>query len=450
LVFIAIFIRIGVAVKWQYDLREADQLFAFGDSMSYWTISKNLSEGDDFEYGGTNSRIFRTPLYPLILTPIHWVAKGQLAVFLARILGVFLSVVSLFLIASMARRLAGERASLCAAALFAIYPGAVATSVFVLSEALFCPLMLFSLSLLISAFLDRPRIAQPSLLIDAGEAGTEATGGRKLDFSRSMLAALVMSGVAAGLACLARPSWLLWPGMLLVFLIVSLRSWRSPLVASFCVMAGMSVAMSPWWIRNYNETGEFVPTTLQVGASLYDSFHPQATGASDTDFTFVNQFADEQRRLDQNASEQLRSTFEWRLDQRMRKGAVDWIMQNPSDALSLGLLKFGRTWSPFPLGESIQNIWFGRAEAFAFVVIALLAASAWVWRNGLPGISWVLIMPIVYFGILHCIFVGSIRYRHPPMLAVIVLAGVSADALISVLARFRIFKRGHPDASPSS
>ena len=42
------------------------------------------------------------------------------------------------------------------------------------------------------------------------------------------------------------------------------------------MLAALAVTMMPWWIRNYRVVGRFVPTSLQVGASLYDGWNPEA------------------------------------------------------------------------------------------------------------------------------------------------------------------------------
>ena len=89
--------------------------------------------------------------------------------------------------------------------------------------------------------------------------------------------------------------------------------------------------MLPWWIRNAYVTGHFVPTTLQVGASLYDGLNPKATGASNLE-EFVPHFAAEQQRAAAPGGHR-QEPFELRLDRRMRDAALAWAWANPGRAV---------------------------------------------------------------------------------------------------------------------
>ena len=153
---------------------------------------------------------------------------------------------------------------LLAAALAAIDPFFVATAALVLSEALFIPLMLVSLW---------------------GLAVIWPAEGEGADRPRRLWLWALGTGGASGAAVLVRPSWLLFvPAMLLVWLFASGRGRRAEAVrGAMLVAVGFVAVMAPWWIRNARVYGQFVPTALWTGASLYDGLNPQATGASDMD-----------------------------------------------------------------------------------------------------------------------------------------------------------------------
>ncbi len=326
----------------------------------------------------------------------------RFAVMGARYQGVLLGLICVGLVMGCAYRLGGSIAALTAGLLAAVYPGAIGMSVILLSEAIFCPLMMLSLY-------------WSSLAL-------------KNEDDRSGLGWWFGSGVTSGLACLARPSWFLWPLMVfgLTLLLSTHRSKNAR--GSLVMLVGVVLSMAPWWYRNYHETGKFIPTTLQVGASLYDGWHPGATGASDENMNFVDRFASEQQEEDRKIEEssvngKLDGTFEYRLDRRMHRAAVQWALENPSDVLKLCLVKFVKTWSPLPTAEQIGNRFVRYGEAIGYVTIAILGLVGW-WRMKERG--WqvaIFVLPCLYFGALHSIFIGSVRYRQPAILALCVLAG---------------------------
>jgi hypothetical protein len=175
------------------------------------------------------------------------------------------------------------------------------------------------------------------------------------------------------------------------------------------VAAAAAVVMAPWWARNARVFGRFVPTALWVGASLYDGISPTATGASDMGFL---------------ADAGVVELDEVSQDATLRRRSVDFALSHPGRALELAAIKAGRFWSPWPNAETLRSP--AAAWASAVVTIPLFALVAiGVWECRKDGRALVLLAgPLVYFMLLHMIFVSSIRYRIPGFLPALGLAAV--------------------------
>ena len=204
--------------------------------------------------------------------------------------------------------------------------------------------------------------------------------------------------------------------------------------------------MMPWWIRNGRVTGHFVPTTLQVGASLYDGWNPHATGASD--MSYVPAFEAAERKAEAEGVADTRDTFEYRLNQRMRDAAVSWARQNPDAVLRLALVKFVRIWNIWPNEPAFSRPVVRLAVAVTYLPLLILGLVGAYQAIG-RGWPYVLcFLPALYLTMLHMIFIGSIRYREPAMLGMIVLA---AGAAVSIGKRHTIgdveVEQGNEEAS---
>ncbi len=393
LLSVALATRVGVAIWWQDQLAASGQRFAMGDSESYWVLAHQIANGEPYQYGSPDAAVFRTPLYPWLLSwvvdPQERVVDPQAGILAARVMGCVFGTLAVALMMWTTKRHFGSAASIVAGVLVTFYPGGIISSVLVLSEAPFMPLMLMVLVCLTNLQSAIGKGIKPS----------------------------ISAGVLSGLAVLARPSWLLFPPFyFLLQLVFSKQRLRYFLLA---IVTGIFVALTmlPWWIRNYQVTGHFVLTTLQVGASLYDGLHPNATGGSDSGMQFVLEFG-EQLRAEDALQTIPPSGFEYRLNQRLSEAAILWASENPGRAFQLSGLKIARTWWPWPAVTELPGGMVSRA-LFALSTCSILIPGLFFvvrrrsWNTDLVPF----LVPMVYFTCLHAVFVGSIRYREPALFA---------------------------------
>ena len=396
---LALFVRVGAAFVWQSRLPD-DAAFAFPDSESYWQLAASIAHGKEYEFAG--ARAFRPPGYPLAIAPLFLI-WDQPPVMVARMMGVVLGTVVVGGVGCLTWKLFDERAGLIAASLCALYPGAIAMSILVLSEALFCPLMLLHLMCWLAA--SRAESAKRRLLWAA------------------------VAGISSAVATLTRPSWLLFTPMALVVAISLFPQRRQQMQIGIAMLAATVLTMSPWWIRNWIVLDAFVPTTTQVGASLYDGMHPHATGASD--MRFVSEVTQDFRNSNPWTEQATSVEFEVALNRHFTLAAAKFARENPSAVARLAVVKFFRMWNIWPNEASLRSWPVRLVVAIGYVPI-LIASLLGAWRFARRGWLYAMcLVPAGYFTLLHVVFVGSIRYRQPPMLLLIVLAAgwISATLL---------------------
>lgn len=365
-----------------------DLLCVFGDTPIYWLLARSIRTGQTFvvEQFGMPHYALRTPGYPAFLALCQVVVgENPLAI---RLVQAILQTGAVGLVYGLVRQVrptAPKGVAVLAAGLVAVEPYIIAASALLLSEGTFIPWMMVMLCGLAALWNDGP--------------------------TRGWLAVAV--GIAGGMAVLARPSWLLFvPVPLAVW--VATSSHRSIAIRqSILVGLGVVLTLAPWWVRNAQVIGKFVPTALWVGASLYDGLNPTADGSSAMEFLAEPDIAG----LDEIAQ-----------DAELRRRSLAFVHDQPGRAVGLAVVKFVRYWSPWPNASAFTSPVVSALSALVTLpVFALIALGVWTVRSDARALT-LLGGPIVYFCCLHMIFVSSVRYRVPGLLPAMGLAAIGAQS----------------------
>ena len=411
---LGIAIRIAAAIYWHVHWSGR---FFYGDSQGYWDLAQAIAHGRPYMLPG-GEQIFRTPGYPLLLAPLAALGNGPACVFLAHVESCIIGALAVPLAYVWTRRLFNGRAGLWAACVAAVYPEAIATNVAVLSDTPLAELVALHLIIVTQAF---ARYHMPNARENITRS-VMSTGGRHAE--RACYFAL--AGVVAGLATLVHPSFLLFVpfAMAVGIAIAPSKSRLQHIAFGSITLAALCLIMLPWWIRNAYVAGRFVPTTLQVGPSLYDGLRPDATGGSD--MRFVAEF---RRQTGIAPGATVNIVQEQQLDGAMRHAALAWAYDHPGRTLQLAGIKLLRMWNIWP-NEASFSAWPVRLAVVCsygpIIVLALYGA----WQTRRRGwVYWLCWLPAVYFSLLHVVFVSSLRYRQPAMLGLIVLAAGALECL---------------------
>lgn len=421
---VAVLLRLAILILAEH----RPERFDFPDSHRYMLVARNIAAG----LGPIESQRVRAgtdPLYPYILSAgvrLGFVKPSELMRF-GRVVNSLFSLASVVLLALFARRLFGRRPAVIAAAILAVDPILLFFNGLVLTETPY-------IALLLAGFCCLGRL---------GEAGDESEGARETGddgispanalaegpvqdrHTLALIAWAAGAGVLLGLATSLRSSGLLLPILIVPFLWhYTIRSRRGPLAAAVVAvfLAGAVLPLAPVAARNWRLLGHFVPVCSNGGASLLDGLGPWADGATGMDRIAYPAFppdADECER-----------------DRLCRAAALGWAREHPVEALGLAWVKLRRTWSvtinaaDYSSASYTVVAWATVAPEF---LLAFLGGLRLVRHRF--GVLALLLLPGVYFTLMHMVFVGSVRYRLPAMPFLFVLAGVAVDGILLRLGR---------------
>jgi len=368
------FVLLSFIIKLIMIFKYGNQLTLASDDLNYLKSAVYLTKKNIFVFHNYNEpTVFIMPLYPLFLSIIIRIfGYGLAGIQAIRVTQAVISCVTIIMVFLIAQRLFGKKVALFAAFLVSFYVPNIVTTGYLLTATLFTAL-LYTLLYYSLKFSDKPLCGNFAVL-----------------------------GVIWAGAILCRPTIAPYPALLFLYLLIHRRVKLGKLIKLGIAMSiTFIVIMLPWWVRNYMEYSEFIPLTAASG-------NPMLQG------TYVNYLQTPENvvyyKLGENAFETNKTEVEVakkRIREEFRKdfwGYLKWF--------TLGKTKF--YWqSPFYWRElfNIDRKLVELTHYFLLIGFAgiILSAVKNFTKYMLP------ISLIVFFNVVHCIYMAFDRYAFPLM-----------------------------------
>jgi hypothetical protein len=163
-------------------------------------------------------------------------------------------------------------------------------------------------------------------------------------------------------------------------------------------------------LRNQAAVGAYAWLSTNGGVTLYDAQGPQADGSSNQEFL---------AELEEDSA--FAALGEAERDAWLQRAALNQMRADPGRAVRLAGVKLRRMWNPRPnVAEHARGAAALAVAMYSMVVtvgaliglVHTLLARRGSPRRVLHALLWV---SVVYFAVLHSVYIGSVRYRVPLM-----------------------------------
>jgi 4-amino-4-deoxy-L-arabinose transferase-like glycosyltransferase len=330
------------------------------DAPTYFVLADNLLSGIGYRYGGDlPPTAKRTPGYPLMLAAVFKIFGRNFNA--VRGVQCGLDVLTTLLVFVLGVQLFQDKLAAILAALgYAVYPPALLSTTYIMTENLYTFLLVLFVVTCILAFRSKN------------------------------LVTYAVAGIIFGLATLTRPGVFILPAvMLVVAVIVRPSTWKGFVV----MLAALSITILPWTIRNKRDLGRFIPTSTLMGANLYKGNHLPSRGAC---------FWSTDSLLSADLRVELRDASEAERDGRLRAEALRMMLDNKGSILLLTLKKIPRLW----LNLGYENAPSKRSLAVASLHFGLLAMAVYGYRRVPPGARHLRFIPLTVILVSTAMYLG--------------------------------------------
>jgi 4-amino-4-deoxy-L-arabinose transferase-like glycosyltransferase len=365
----ACLVRLGVIISID-NSQTVPRTLAESDASTYYVLAESLLDGIGYRYSQDQAPTARrTPGYPLFITSIFRVFGHNFNA--VRGVQCALDLVTTVLVFGLALVLTGSTAAALLAALaYAMYPPAILSTTYIMTETLYTMLlMLFTLACVLA-------------------------------LKAKSLTLYLVSGIMLGLAVLTRPGVFLLPiAVLVVALFIRRTAWRGMVI----LMVAFAVTMLPWGFRNKQSLGKFTATSTLMGHNLYKGNHLPSQGAY---------FWSTDSLLTPELKQRLTGVSEIQRDSILQSEAVKMMLENKRGTALLMLRKIARLWFNLGYGRPASR----RTLAIA-VLHALLIGFAFLGASRIPGelryLSIIPITTILFSSLMYLIAASEVRFVFP-------------------------------------
>jgi len=386
MVLTAIVIRVAFALTRPTDVASLD---ALPDQVEYVNLANSLLDGRGLAFydPGFLSTLYayRAPGYPL------FIAMCGANLLATRVAQAIIDASLVWAVVLLARRLKfSASVGIIAGAATALNPFLIYFSSLILSETLFTAMLVWAMVLMLSP--RRWTWALRLLMLALS-----------IHVRPSAVALPVLLAVGATLARVGASS-------------KATGFWRVP--AGMTAIALTLLVLFPWAARNRYVLGTWVWTTTNSGITLYDGLNERADGSSNQAFF--------------RSWPELKTMSEVQRSNYLAALAKRFVIEQPTTALKLAGRKVARMWSPVPLSDTYGSRGSVVVIALIYSIPLFALVCVGVWMTPVARSAKVyLLLPALYFTIVHAVTVGSLRYRIPADVPMTVMAASGAVTLIS-------------------